>query len=156
LKPPAGGLRRVRFFPRGGGAYSIETRRSEETTPPEQVVILNGGVNVLIDGMVEQPGQAPSIGPIDLSADRIVIWTDATAMANFAGGEEIQTQDTPLQIYLEGNIVVRQDRNVLLASQAFYDVREERALLINSEIRAGIAGLPARIRVHAQQLRQLA
>jgi lipopolysaccharide export system protein LptA len=155
LAPPPGGLRRLRFFSRSGGRFSFDTRRSEETTPPEQVFIFNGGINVLIDGFEQQPG-VTTVGTIDLSADRAVVWTDAESMSNFTGGETVQAQEMPLQIYLEGNIVVRQGQNVLLASQAFYDVREERALLLDAEVRARIPGLPVKARISAQQLRQLA
>lgn len=155
LAPPAGALRRLRFFSRSGGRYSFETRPAPDTTPPEQVFIFNGGINVLVDGSDQQPG-AFRIGTIDLSADRAVVWTDAESMSNFTGGEAIQTQETPLQIYLEGNIVVRQGSNVLLATQAFYDVREERALLLDAEVRARVPGFPAKVRLRAQQLRQLA
>src|SRR5262249_54012667 len=124
LKPPAGGSRRVRFFPRGGGRFNVDTHRSENTTPPEQVVVLLGGINVLVEG-IDQPAGAPEIGAIDLSADRVVFWTDAQSAENFSA-ELVQPQDLPLQIYLEGNIVVRQGQIVLRASQAFYDMREER------------------------------
>ncbi len=156
LKPPAGGIRRVRVFPRSGGQFFIESKRSENTTPPEQVVFINGGVTVLIDSEGAQPGRPSSLGTVDLSADRIVFWTDATSAENF-GGELTQPQELPFQIYLEGNIVVRQGRNVLRASQAFYDVREERALLLDAEVRARIPGpFPIKARVRAQQLRQTA
>ena len=146
LKPAPGGIRRLRWFPRGGGTYSIESRRSENTTPPEQIVTISGGVNLLVDGPPQQPGGPAGMGTIDLSADRVVIWMDATAMENITS-EVVQPQEMPLQIYLEGNIVVRQGWNVLLASQAFYDVREERALLLNSEIRARIPNFPANLDV---------
>jgi lipopolysaccharide export system protein LptA len=153
LKPPPGGIRRVRTFPRSGGDLFIESHRSENTTPPEQVVTISGGVNLLIDAAEQRPGVPSPIGTIDLSADRAVIWTDAAAMDNFTG-EVVQPNEMPLQIYLEGHIVVRQGRNTLKATQAFYDVREERALLIESEIRARIPGFPTDVRVRAQTLRQ--
>lgn len=161
LQTPSGGMRRVRFFPRGGGQFgnAIESIRSTNTTPPEQVTFLFGGVNVLIDG-VDQPGATmPSssnrAGTIDLSADRVVFWTDVTSAENF-GGEVVQPQEMPFQIYLEGNIVVRQGNNVLQASQAFYDVREERALLLDAELRARTPLSPAKVRMRARQLRQTA
>jgi len=160
LQSPSGGLRRIRTFPRSGGQFFIESRRSEETTPPEQIVVLTGGINLLIDGPEADRGAPPNgaaggLGTIDLSADRVVIWTDATNMENFSG-EVTQPQEMPLQIYLEGNIVVRQGRNVLLANRAFYDVREERALLLNAEVRARMPGLATGVRIRAQQLRQTA
>ncbi len=157
LQPPPGGLRRIRFFPRGGGQFAnaIESIRSTNTTPPEQVTFINGGVNILVDSAEQQQGGMPSLGTIDLSADRVVFWTDVASAENF-GGEVVQPQQMPFQIYMEGNIVVRQGGNVLRASQAFYDVREERALLLDTEIRARMPGMPVRVRVRAQQLRQTA
>lgn len=159
LKPPTGGIRRVRVFQRGGGGFFLETRGSENTTPREQVVLIKGGVNVLIDGGGGPmgPGGMP-IGTIDLSAESIVFWTDEASAKGFAG-ELTQPQEMPFQIYLEGNIVVRQGTNVLHAQQAFYDVREERALLLDSEIRAKLPaarGAAPTVRIRAQRLRQTA
>ncbi len=159
LKPPAGGIRRIRAFPRGGVAFQLDSRRSTETTPVEQVVDIMGGVNLLIDGPEQQPNPARpnAIGTIDLSADRVVIWNDVTNMEGLStGGEVMQAQDMPLQIYLEGHIVVRQGATVLLADQAFYDVREERALLLNAEIRTRIPRVAGKVRLRAKQLRQTA
>jgi lipopolysaccharide export system protein LptA len=156
LTPPEGGMRRVQIYSRTGGKWDSESFPSPDTTPAEQVVVLKGGVNVLIDGIDKQGGGQP-VGPIDLSADRIVIWTDPTSGGNLDGGGGIeQASDLPLQMYLEGHIIIRQGTNELQASQAFYDVREKRALLLNAELRAKIAKAPAGVRVRAQQLRMIA
>lgn len=153
LQPPTGGIRRVRVFSRSGGGLHINSQPSPNTTPPEQVVIVKGGVNVLIEGAEQQgPG---SVGPIDLTADEVVFWTDEASAHNF-GGEMTQPQEMPLQVYLEGNVVVRQGMNVLRANQAFYDVREDRALLLDADIRTSAPGINGKVRVHAQRLRQLA
>ncbi|MBS0264945.1 MAG: hypothetical protein JSS02_23635 [Planctomycetes bacterium] len=154
LKPVAGGLRRVRFFGRNGGTYSLDSYPTKNTTPPEQVVILKNGVTILID-TIDANGGETRVGTIDLSADQVVFWSDEASVRGF-NGEVTQPQDVPFQIYLEGNIVVRQGSNTLKARQAFYDVREERALLIDSEVRARIPGTTGTVRVRAQSLRQLA
>ncbi|MSR58093.1 MAG: hypothetical protein EXS05_10505 [Planctomycetaceae bacterium] len=156
LESPTGGVRRLRVFSRTGGSWDFQSFQSPDTTPPEQVLVFSGGINLLVDA-VEQPGAAQPIGTIDLSADRVVIWTDAMSTRNFSGpGEALQGQDLPLQVYLEGNIVIRQGTYQLKASQAFYDVREQRAVLLNAELKAKIADAPAVVRVRAQQLRQTA
>jgi lipopolysaccharide export system protein LptA len=147
LTSPAGATRRVRIFPRGSGQIDVETKRSENTTPPEQIWILTRGVNVLVDGVHD------ALGTVDLSADRVVIWTTGNDFN--LGGETVQDQRMPFQVYLEGNIIIRQGENVLRASRAFYDARENRALLLNAELKTRIANLPAKIRVRADELRQL-
>ncbi|HTI50493.1 MAG TPA: hypothetical protein VL475_06065, partial [Planctomycetaceae bacterium] len=155
LTPPAGGLRRVRIFSRTGGNWDFESFPTKDTTPTEQVIIFKGGLNVLVDGVDAGAGAEP-LGTIDLSADMIVIWTDTASGGGLSGGEAVQDRDMPLQVYLEGNIVIRQGERKLQATQAFYDIREQRALLLNAELRARIAGAPAKVRVRAQQLRQIA
>lgn len=147
LSPAVGAMRRVRIFPRGAGQVGVETKKSEATTPPEQIWILTGGINVLVDGVMD------ALGTVDLSADRVVIWTLGNDL-DFSG-ETVQDQQMPFQVYLEGNIIIRQGENTLRASRAFYDARENRALLLNAELKTRIANLPAKIRVRADELRQL-
>ncbi|HUG93405.1 MAG TPA: hypothetical protein VML55_21380, partial [Planctomycetaceae bacterium] len=147
IEPPAGNLRRIRISPRSAVPFDVQIARSDATTPPEQVSILTGGITVVVDGVDE-------FGTVDLSADRAVIWTRAYGIAEFQT-ERIQTRDEPLTIYLEGNIVIRQDNHVLRAAQAVYDVREERALLLDAELRSFVPELQGDIRVRAAELRQL-
>src|SRR5262249_50937487 len=119
LTAPAGGLRRVQIFPRTGGTLDIDSFPSTDTTPPQQIVVFTGGVNVLVDGIDQRAGDQP-IGTIDLSADRVVLWTDTASGRSLQAGAATQERDLPLQVYLEGNIVIRQGANVLRARQAFY------------------------------------
>ncbi|MGQ0634840.1 MAG: hypothetical protein ACT4QC_09535 [Planctomycetaceae bacterium] len=154
LAAPPGRMRRFRVFPRTGGSFYFESFPSHDTTPPEQMLVFLGGVNVLVEG-VEAQGQTMPIGTLDLSADRVVIWTDLASTSNFDGKAD-QTADMPMQVYLEGNIIIRQADRWLRATQAFYDVREQRAVLLNAELRARIPETPAKVRVRAQELRQVA
>src|SRR5690606_13045866 len=127
--------------------YNVLSFESTMTTPPEQVIVLTGGVNVLIEGVED-------IGTVDLAADRVVIWTTALEGQEFSA-ETVQTRDTPYQVYLEGNIVIRQGTNVLRATRAFYDVKEQRAIMLDAELRALIPELGGDLRVRAEQIRQL-
>lgn len=83
--------------------------------------MITGGVNVLVDGLdsqVEGLNMAP--GLIDLSADRVVIWTQAgESDALEAGTTVVQPADARFQVYLEGNIVIRQNQNVIRATHGF-------------------------------------
>jgi len=147
LRPSQGRLRRVRIFQRSTVPFNVESVRSTQTIPPEQVTVITGGVNVLIDGL-DDP-----IGLVDLSADRAVIWTQS-ANENFES-EQVQTEDTPYTVYLEGNIIIRQADRVIHATHAIYDAREERALMQNAELRAFIPQLGSDLRLRADNLRQL-
>ncbi|MBC8117231.1 MAG: hypothetical protein H7062_22780, partial [Candidatus Saccharimonas sp.] len=157
------GLRRVRVSPRSFAMpYSLQSIESKNTTPPEQVTILTGGVNVLVDGVVL--GGEEGVGAIDLSADRVVIWTEASANGQFSP-EMMQRPEASFQLYLEGNIVIRQESrfarfgdrevsSVVRASRAFYDARDKRALILDAELQSYVPALDAGVRVRAERLRQ--
>jgi len=153
LPSPGQAMRRVRVGPRSFSMpFSLNSFESRETNPPEQVVVITGGVNVVVEGvMVENLGD---VGAIDLTADRVVIWTTALAGQEFST-EMLQTRDTPYQLYLEGNIVIRQGENVIRAQRAFYDAREERALILNAELRSYLPELDATVRLRADRIKQL-
>lgn len=144
---PVTGFRRVRINPRYGVPLNVLSFESQNTLPPEQVWLLTGGINVLIDGV-------QNYGTVDLSADRVVIWTRQNKKEDFKP-EMVQTQDTPFQVYLEGNIVIRQGLNKLHASRAVYDAREDKALLHDAELRQYVPQLLGEIRVRAERMRQL-
>jgi len=141
------GVRRVRIFPRSAVSFSVQSFESKETTPPEQVWVLTGGMNMIIDG-VEQ------FGVVDLSADRMVVWTQTTQDGDFQT-ETVQSQQTPFEVYMEGNIVIRQGRNVIRAERATYDARENRGLILDAELRAFVPALEDRVRIRAGRMRQL-
>lgn len=141
------GLRRVLISPRSSVPYNVRSRLSRETSPPQQVTVITRGVNVLIQGV-------PEVGLVDLTADRVVIWTEAEQDGTFRP-EMFQSPAAPLQIYLEGNIEIRQGQNLVQATHAFYDAREDRALLLNGELRVFVPELQRDLRVRADRLRQL-
>lgn len=146
VQNPAGQIRRVRIFQRGAVPFNLQMQPVENTNPPEQIIFITGGLQLLIDGM-------DNVGTLDLSADRAVIWT--TALNGGANPlESVQGRDTPYEVYLEGNIVFRQGNNVVRADRAFYDAREERALIYNAELKAFLPDLDASVRIRAERLRQ--
>lgn len=142
-----GEIRRVRIFPRSGVPFNIDSIQSTNTMPPEQVTVLSGGVNVLIDSVNRD------VGVVDLRADQVVIWTQ-TFNTGFET-EQTQSKDTPFTIYLEGNIVMLQGDRIVHANRAVYDATVDRALMEQAELRAFIPEMQSDIRVRANQLRQL-
>ncbi len=147
-------IRRVRLYARTGQPFSFRTERSTQTTPAEQVAIVTGGIKLNVDS--PQPDGSPDPEGIELAADSMVLWTESSELTDLtAGREEIQNRDTPLQIYLEGNIVIRQQNSILIADRAYYDARQERALLIDAELKMIIPEADNYLRVRANRIRQL-
>ncbi len=149
----AGQIRRVRIFQRGAVPFNLQMQPVENSNPPEQIIFITGGLQLLIDSAdAVIPGMG-EVGTVDLSADRAVIWTTALN-GNPNPLESVQGRDTPYEVYLEGNIVFRQGNNVVRADRAFYDAREERALIYNAELKAFMPDLDMQVRVRAERLRQ--
>ena len=156
------GFRRIRVSPRSlSMPFSIQSELSKNTTPPEQVTLITGGVNIVVDGM--SVNGLDGAGAVDLSADRAIIWTDATA-GDFSA-ETMQRREQPFQIYLEGNIVIRRQsqlsmlgnldvNNVIRATRAIYDARENRALILDAELHSFVPSMDATFRIHAERIRQ--
>ncbi|MFM9966474.1 MAG: hypothetical protein ACKV2Q_35300 [Planctomycetaceae bacterium] len=141
------GMRRIRVSPRTSTNFQFGSEKSDRTVPPEQITILTGGVNLVMEG-------DDKFDIIDLSADRVVIWNDASDSGQF-DFETLQSKDAKYQVYLEGNIVARQGISVMRAERAYYDARDERGLLIDAELSFKPPELNGeRVRVRAERLRQ--
>ena len=151
------GSRRVQIRPRSNDPLRVESSTNPDTVPAERVTVITGGVNVLVDGLdsqVEGLNMAP--GLIDLSADRVVIWTQAgESDALEAGTTVVQPADARFQVYLEGNIVIRQNQNVIRATHGFFDAAGSRAMLLNAELRAFVPATGSDFRVRGERMRQL-
>jgi hypothetical protein len=158
LQLPGGAVvprRHVSIVPRDFEVpFVAKSRVSEATVPPELIVWITRGVNVVVEGVPVTIDGIVQSGTIDLTADNAVIWTDATRLRDLSLGAELDP-DTPFQVYLEGNIVVRQGTSVARASHAFYDIRQERGLLYNVELRTFIPELEGDLRLRADRVRQL-
>jgi hypothetical protein len=154
--PPGASFRRVQAFPRAEGlGYHLE---SAQAPTGENVVIISGGVNVVVQGLSVEglPAAFGPLGDIDIETDRAVIWGIDT---NGLGGAA-QQSDQPLEIYMEGNIVFRQGDRTVYADAMFYDVRRQVGTVINAELIAtvpfgGPDQYPSLVRLRAAALRQL-
>jgi hypothetical protein len=153
-------IRRIHIRPRTGNEFFVSSQLAPNRTPPEQVTTITGGVNVRIEGLDQRIGGRP-VGMIELSADRMVIWSRGDIAAGVSEGV-VQSQDEPFEIYMEGNIVIRQGdpNNGLLmreahADYATFDARENKALLLNAELKTYLPSIQGTIRIWAERIRQL-
>jgi hypothetical protein len=152
--PP--GMRRYEVYPRSDSPLDIYA-------PPaangQRVAVASGGIRLLVEGLpTERIEQAIGpVGMIDVSADRVVIWTADGGGSPTSG---VQGQEVPFEIYMEGNIEFRQGDRVVYADRMFYDVRRQIGVILNAELLTPLppingyeyAGL---VRLKADAIRQL-
>jgi hypothetical protein len=143
------GMRRVQILPRSGVAPNIQSMPSGNET----VTLFDGGVNIIIDGL---PNIAPAAvnfsGSVDVSADRVVVWS---ASAISPSGSTVQPNSTPLELYMEGNIVFREGDRVVQAKAMYFNVTQRNGVILDAEVLAPVPREQGLIRVKADVMRQL-
>lgn len=138
------GVRRVRIFRRSAVPFQAEWIPAPDKTTG--VAVITGGVNIIIDGLEQ-------FGVIDVSADNIIIWTSG-AFDLGASSETLQGEHTPLEIYMEGNIVFRQGERVLYADRMYYDVNDEIGTVLAAEVLTPVPEFGGLARLKADLVRQ--
>jgi hypothetical protein len=131
VQPSATGMRRIEFFPRSDHPPEIQ---SKSLPNGERAFIASGGIRVLVEGLPanDLPSAFGPVGTVDITTDRAVIWTAGGDTG--LGGQSFQSQDTPLEIYMEGNIEFRQGERVVYAERMFYDVRRQVGVILDAEL----------------------
>lgn len=160
LGPPVGpvlpGSRRIiNISMRDSGAnYSYDTQ-----------VLPDGRVRIVVRGGVNVTTEAPGQGVLDVSADNAVIWArlDGGGEPPASGGGPInQAADMPLELYLEGNVIVRHDRReqagnadqmVVQARQFYMDVPKQQFVTLDAELDLFAPQLLTPIKTKAREIR---
>ncbi len=120
---PQAGPRRLRAFPRSD--TRVQAQVFPNSVVNETIVVVTSGINLIVDGM-------EGYGTIDLSADRIVMWKQGAAPD--LTGQVDESAETPLELYMEGNIVFRQGDRMIFADRMYYDVRSKRGIILQAEV----------------------
>ncbi|MGE0608224.1 MAG: organic solvent tolerance protein OstA [Pirellulales bacterium] len=144
IEPSTPGTRRLRVFPRSD--VPVQAKWFPNEARNEWVAVIDSGINLIIDG-------DPELGSVDISADRIVIWTQGDQEPDLSG-QTTQRSDTPLEIYMEGNLVFRQGERVIYAERMYYDVPRQTGTILDSEILTPIPSYQGLLRIKAQVLQQ--
>jgi lipopolysaccharide export system protein LptA len=136
--------RRLRAFPRSSAPLSIKWFPSPSGT--EWIAVITSGVNLVVDGV-------DPAGPLDISADRLVIWTQGSAQPDLEGGA--QAADVPLELYMEGNVIFRQGQRVVEAANMFYDVPRSSGVITGATVLTPVDNYSGAVRLRADVLRQV-
>ncbi len=149
--PP--GTRRIRAFQRSDVPVQVQWFPDRQTN--QWVAVIDGGVNVVIDGVMVDTSRGPlPLGSLDISTDRLVLWTAGVEEPDLTGGK-LQSQDVPLELYLEGNIVFRQDERIIYADRMYYDVRNQVGTVLGAELLTPIPEYEGLLRFRSELLQQL-
>jgi len=137
--------RRIRLFPRSSVLPQSSSFLSENGQ--DRIIVWDSGVNIIIDNVA-------GFDTVDISTDRLVIWTAADQASN-TQGESQQVGDAPLEFYLEGNIIFRQRDQVIYAERMYYNVKEQYGVILDGELLTPIPGYQGLVRLKAEVLRQV-
>ncbi len=147
VTPQTSGGRRIKIVPRSSVPLNATWIPSPDGT--DMVGILDSGANIVISGV-------PMLGTIDISTDRMVIWTNAEGgqLSLNAPEQGVPTQ-APMEFYMEGNIVFRTGNRVIYANSMYYDVRAERGVILDAELLSDLPQYQGVVRLKADILQQV-
>jgi hypothetical protein len=124
-----------------------------------RTVIYRNGVNIL--------STIPKFGVVDIEADNVVIWRkpkpDKGEPRLGPQGERIEDADEPFEVYLEGNVIFRQDegrfagkadQRTYRASRAYYDFVTDRFVALDGEADLFAPNLISPMKVKAPRIDQ--
>ena len=137
--------RRLRAFPRSSMPLNVRWFPSPNGT--EWVGVITSGVNLVVDGV-------DPAGPLDISADRLVIWTQARSQPDLQGNAA-QSADTPLELYMEGNVVFRQGQRVVEAMSMYYNVPRSTGQITGAMLLTPVDNYSGLVRLRADVIQQI-
>ncbi len=144
--PPAG-PRRLGVFPRSSNSlFNSTTFKTEDGS--QYVTVVDSGVNIVLTGMTR-------LGTVDISTDRVVIWSPAGGGGLAIEGGGASGSGTAVEFYMEGNIVFRQADRVIYAKSMYYNVQQESGVILDAELITGIPQYDGVLRLRADVMRQL-
>ncbi|MDO4630206.1 MAG: LPS assembly protein LptD, partial [Planctomycetia bacterium] len=154
--PP--GTPKISFFQRND--VPLEMRFSHDPETNRSVAIFDKGVMLLIDGTeqvlagMEQPEMMKSFqtGTIDISADRLVIWSNAD-LSRIQADKSLDLTRDQVELYMEGNIIFRQGDQEIYAERMYFDVSTRRGLIREAEVFATVPNVEGLLRLRAEEIR---
>lgn len=146
VAPAAPAGRRLRAFSRSSVKVQVKWIPNPNN-PQEWVGIISPGVNLIIDGL-------DGFGQLDISTDRMVIWTTGMQEPDLSGARAQETE-RPMELYLEGNIVFREGDRTIFADRMYYNVNRRTGTILNAEVTSPIPDFAGTAKLKAEVVRQV-
>ena len=141
--------------PRGDVPMQAQWQQDPQTN--QAIAVINQGVTMVIEGLAAGKGNVPGVGggplTLDLSTDRLVIWTVASQQPDI-NAPLSQDENQPLEVYMEGNVVFRQGDRIIYADRMYYDVRNHVGTVLGADMLTPAPGYEGKVRLHADVLQQ--
>ena len=156
---PRPGARRIGFFQRNDVPLAMSFKYDDATG--KYIAIFDKGVTLLIDGADDALKNTNlgipkmenfQIGTIDISADRLVVWSDSD-LQMIQQDRSLDLSKIHLELYLEGNIIFRQGEQEIYAEKMYFDVSTRRGLIREAEVFATIPKVEGLLRLRAEEIR---
>lgn len=140
--------------------YTVSVSSLSETPPvfewskagDTEIITWIGRVYVLWQEQAE--GAAPSEA-IELQADTLVLWRKATDSAQPSAGPSPTQFAGVSEVYVAGDVLLRQGQRTIRATELYYDLENKRGLARNAVLRTFDPSRDVPLYVRAKELRQL-
>jgi len=128
------------------------------TSRPEfgdSVATITGGIILSISGVAtrQADGTMLDLGNVSIETDNAVIWISGNTDPNILSGLQ-STADRPIELYLEGNIVLHQGQRVIYAERMYYNVSSEYGMVLSAEILTPVPQYQGLLRLKADVVEQ--
>jgi len=158
FRPPIDpGSQRITWInPRSSRPMSIQKEQSGDTS----IWIIRGGVHVV--------STTEKQGTVDLEAESAIVWrhkgpTDGGKSMTGPQGELVDDVDQPMEIYLEGDVILRQDENkfagradqrTFRADKLYYDFITDRIMATQAQVDVFAPNLISPMKLKAPRIEQ--
>jgi lipopolysaccharide export system protein LptA len=147
----------TQIIPRGLGEIYFETL----PTQPDgtEIIIVRNGVNILM--------RSKEQGLVDIEADSVVIWRRKEGRLGPAridyNGQLIDNSSDPLEFYLEGHVILRQDQlkyqgksdqRTYQGERIYFDVRKGQLLALNAQVELFAPNLVTPMKIKSPRILQ--
>lgn len=154
--PSALGAKRVMFSQRSSSRFpQLSLQPRPETN--ETIATIRDGVVLTISGVQlrDSNGTVTDFGTVSIETDNAVIWIrgDGNAQPSLLTGVD-SFADRPVELYLEGNIVLHQGQRIIYAERMYYNVSSEYGMVLSAEILTPIPQYQGLLRIKADALEQ--
>ncbi|NQT17267.1 MAG: LPS-assembly protein LptD, partial [Planctomycetes bacterium] len=150
-EPSATGGRRISVYTRSQVKVQFEWLRDPRSN--QWMAVIDQGVNVIVEGLSGVDVGPIEVSLIDISTDRLVIWTRGLEAPDLYGQKPL-ADDVPLEIYMEGNIIFREGERIVYANRMYYDVNNRIGIVLDAEMLTPVPDYEGLLRIKSEVLQQ--